>query len=278
MKIGIVAESTGLPLRAAITEAAKLGSAGIQCDASAELSAERLGATGRREFKNLLKSFSVELAALNLPLRHGLDAAEYQQERIDHVRLAMQLAFDLGARRLVVPCPKLPAKDEVSRRVTVLHETLTALAQHGDRIGTSLALEIGFDASEPVKAYLDSFNSGSLKVTYDPANMLLHGHNPLANLAPLQGLLAHVHARDARSAGLSRGLQEVPVGAGDVDWLAFTVTLQVMDYDGFLCVKREQGENKRADVAAGVKFLRHFATPGIQVFNASTNARKDGGR
>ena len=73
--------------------------------------------------------------------------------------------------------------------------------------------------------------------------------------------MAHVHARDARSAGLSRGLQEVPVGAGDVDWMALTATLQVIDYDGFLTVAREQGDDRLKDVADGVKFLRRFAGP-----------------
>lgn len=260
MKIGIVAESTSLPLRSAIAEAAKLGVAGIQVDAAGELAANRLGESGRREFKNLLRSFNQELAALALPLRHGLDTAEHQQERIDHARAAMQLAFDLGARKLVVPCPKLPTEKD-SPRANVLRETLTALGHFGDHVGTVLALEIGFDPAADVKAYLGSFDCGSLKVTFDPANLLMHGHNPLASLAPLQDLLAHVHARDARSAGLNRGLQEVPLGAGDVDWLAFTATLQVLEYGGFLCVEREQGENKFADVAAGVKFLRRFAAP-----------------
>jgi len=256
MKLGIVAESTGLPLRAAITEAAKLGVAGIEVAAAGELAPGRLGESGRREFRNLLRSFNQELAALQLPLRHGLDAAENQQERIDHIRAAMQLAYDLGARKLVVPCPKLPGDAEA--RGTVLRETLTALGAFGDRTGAVLALEIGFDPAETVKSYLGRFDSGSLKVTFDPASLLMHGHDPLASLAPLQGLLAHVHARDARSAGLSRGLQEVPLGAGDVDWLVLTATLQVLEYDGFLCVEREQGENRLADIAAGVKFLRRF--------------------
>jgi sugar phosphate isomerase/epimerase len=74
--------------------------------------------------------------------------------------------------------------------------------------------------------------------------------------------VAHAHARDARSAGLSRGLQEVPLGAGDVDWLALGATLQVIEFAGFLTVEREHGENRRADVAAGVKFLHRFAGPG----------------
>ena len=272
MKLGIVAESTGLAIRSAIAEAAKLGAAGLQCDAVGDLARGRLGDTGRREFKNLLRSYSVELAALNLPLRHGLDELENQQQRLDHVRAGMSLAFDLGARRLVVPLPPVP-KDQELKRGGVLRDSLAALGAFGDLFGCMLALEIGFDPADAVKTYLDSFDLGSLKITFDPANMLLHGHDPLKNLLPLRDRLVHLLARDARSAGLNRGLQEVPVGSGDVDWLAFTATLQVLEYRGFLCVKRDQGESKRADLAAGVAFLRRFATPGIQVFNAATTDR-----
>ena len=195
-----------------------------------------------------------------MPLRRGLDSAENLQPRLDHLRKVMQLAFDLGSRRVVVPFPQLPT-DEKSPRAATLRESLLALGQHGDRVGTVLALEIGFDPAEKVKEYLATFDTGSLKVTYDPANMLMHGHDPLASLHPLKELLAHVHARDARRASVSRGLQEVALGAGDVDWMAFTATLQVLEFDGFLVVEREQGENKLADVASGVKFLRRFATP-----------------
>jgi sugar phosphate isomerase/epimerase len=142
-----------------------------------------------------------------------------------------------------------------------MREALTALGEHGDRTGTVLALEIGFDPAEKVAGYLAGFDTGSLKVTYDPANLLVHGHDPVANLTKLKGLIAHVQARDARAASLSRGLQEVPVGAGDVDWMAFTATLQVLEYDGFVVVEREQGDDRLRDVTNGVKFLRRFAAP-----------------
>ena len=259
MKLGIVLESTGLPLRSAIAASAKMGAAGLQVDAAGELAVERLGDTGRREFRNLLRSFSQELAALHAPLRHGLDVAAHQQERIEYVRAVMQLAIDLGTRTVVVPCPKIPSETE-SPRAATMRETLQSLASFGDRIGIALALEIGFDPAEAVRAYLASFDTGSLKVTFDPANLLMHGHDPLANLTPLTGLIAHVHARDARMSGLSRGLQEVPVGAGDIDWMAFTATLQVAGFNGFLTVDREQGEDRLADAIAGVKFLRRFTT------------------
>jgi hypothetical protein len=63
-----------------------------------------------------------------------------------------------------------------------------------------------------------------------------------------------------RGGGLNWGGLSIH-GSDDVDWLAFTATLQVLEYDGFLVVEREQGENKLADVEAGVKFLRRFAAP-----------------
>jgi len=258
LRIGIVVESTGLPLREALTRAARMASEGVQVDAVGELAPDALGETGRRAFKNLLASFSQELAALNVPLRHGLDIAENQQQRLDHIRKVMQFAADLGCRRVVVPCPKLP-DDPAAPRATVMRDSLLALGAHGDRYGCDIALEIGFDAADKVKEYLAGFATGSLKVTYDTANMLLHGHDPVAGLHPLKEYLAHVHARDARSASLSRGLQEVAVGAGDVDWMAFAATLQILEFAGFLTVERDQGENKLADVANGVKFLRRFA-------------------
>jgi L-ribulose-5-phosphate 3-epimerase len=260
LRIGIVAESTGLPLRPAISQAAKMAAEGIQIESSGDLAPDALGETGRREFRNLLRSFSIELAALSVPLRRGLDSEENLQPRLDHLRKVMQLAFDLGARRVVAPCPKIP-DDFATPRAQTMREALSVLGAHGDRIGTALALEIGFDPAEKVSDYLAGFNTGSLKVTYDPANMLMHGHDPVANLVPLKGRLGHVHARDAGSASLSKGSQEVPLGAGDVDWMAFTATLQVLDFDGFLTVERDQGDDKLRDVANGVKFLRRFVAP-----------------
>lgn len=260
LKIGIVAESTGLSVRQALVAAARMGARGVQVSGVGALAPDALTETGRREFRNLLRSFDLELAALTVPVRRGLDVADDLQPRIDRIRKSMQLAFDLGTGKVVVACPKLPTED-AEPRGHLMRESLAALGSYGDRIGCVVALEVGYDSADKVRDYLATFDCGSLKVTFDPANFLLHGHDPLKNLPPLAGLIAHVHARDARSAGLSRGLQEVPVGAGEVDWMAFTATLQVLEFSGFLAVKRDSGENKLADVTSGVKFLQRFAPP-----------------
>src|SRR5262245_21733272 len=118
-KIGVRLESLGLPLRKALAEAARLAVPGVQIDAVGDLAADRLSQTGRREFRNLLRTHNLELTALGCPLRRGLDAAEDQQPRLEHVRKVLSLAYDLGPRVVVVQAGQVPegAESDSARRM-----------------------------------------------------------------------------------------------------------------------------------------------------------------
>jgi L-ribulose-5-phosphate 3-epimerase len=261
MKIGVVLESMGLPLRPGLSQAAKLGIAGLQIDAARDFSPEKLPDTARRELKNLLKTFNQQLTALNCPLRHGLDEAENQQPRIDYVRSVMDLAFEMGPRIAIVPCPKLPGESEIER-TRLLREALTALGKHGDRVGSVLALEIGLDPPEAVHDYLATFDVGSLKVNYDPANMLVNGFDPVKGVIALHRLIAHTHARDARKIMVSRDTLEVSLGSGDIDWLSYIATLSAVEYRGWLTIERSAGEDRLKEMERAVGFLRRMMVPG----------------
>lgn len=261
MKLGVVLESMGLGFRPGLARAAKFGVGGVQVDAVGDLAPDRLTDTGRRELKNLLKTFDQSVTALNCPLRRGLDVPDNLQARLEYVRAVMGLAFDLGARTAIVQCPKLPGETE-DVRANLVREALADLGRHGDRVGTVLALEIGLDPPEAVRDYLDKFDVGSLKVNYDPANLMLNGFDPVKGVLPLHRRIAHVQARDARKTAVSRGAQEVALGAGDIDWLAFIGTLVASEYRGWVVVKRETGEDKVADAERAVGFLRRVLVPG----------------
>ncbi len=56
MKIGVVLESMGLQFRQGLPQAAKMGAAGVQVDATGDLAPDRLTETARRELKNLLRT------------------------------------------------------------------------------------------------------------------------------------------------------------------------------------------------------------------------------
>jgi len=254
LKIGIDLAALELPLRRALEEAQRLTVAGVQLDAAGDLAPRQLSETGRRQVRQWLRVHDLECAALRCPLRRGLDVAENQEARIDHVKEVMSLSFDLGPRVVAVEAGRPPEGDEPAARR--FREALDALARHGDRVGVTLALETGQESGEKFRALLEQFDTGSLAANFDPANLLIHGHGPYESARALHGRIAHLVARDARRAGASRAAQEVPLGHGDIDWLYFMGVLEEIGYRGWVTVARESGADRPADVAAGVAFLR----------------------
>jgi sugar phosphate isomerase/epimerase len=257
LKIGIRLESLALPLRSALTQASRLGVGGVQVDAVGDLSPSRLSDTGRREFRHLLRSHNLELTAVGCPLRFPLDHHENREARVEHVRKAMSLSYDLGPRLVVVEAGPIPDETDLLR-TRLMSETLLALGQHGDRVGAVLALETGLESGETLATFLDRLDTGGLGVNLDPANLMFHGFAPYEAVRSLHRRIVHVHAKDARRGGASRAAQEVPLGAGDIDWLAFLGLLEEVEYHGWLTVERETGDNRAADIAAGVAFLRRI--------------------
>ncbi len=256
LKIGIDLSALELPLRRGLEEAQRLAVAGVQFDAAGDLAPRQLSETGRRQLKQWLRAHDLEAAALRCPLRRGLDVAENQEARIDHVKEVMSLSFDLGPRLVLVEAGRPPEGDESAARR--FREALEALGRHGDRVGTTLAIETGPESGEQLRTLLDTFDTGSLAVSLDPANLLMHGHAPFDSARALHGRIAYVSARDARRAGANRAAQEVPLGHGDIDWLYFLGVLEEVGYRGWITVVREAGTNRRTDVAAGVALLRRI--------------------
>ena len=256
-KIGVRLESLGLPLRRGLEAARRLGVAGVQVDAVGDLDPRTLSQTGRREFRNLLKTHNLELSALGCPMRRGLDVPEGQEERIDRLRLAMTLSFDLGPRIVVAEVGPVHEDEKDPRRV-LLREALLTLGQHGDRCGAVLAIETGLESGETLAKFLGGFDTGGLGVNLDPANLMMHGFDPYDSARALRGKIVHTHAKDARISGASRKAQEVPLGHGDIDWIAYLGVLEEIDYRGYLTIEREGGTDRAAEVAAGVQFLRRL--------------------
>ena len=257
LKVGIRLESLDLPLRRALTEAGRLGVSGVQVDAVGDLAPDALSETGRREFRHRLRSHNLELTALSCPLRRGLDVAENQQPRLEHIQKVMSLSYDLGPRIVIVQAGQI-VEDLNDPRMNILRESLHDLACHGDRSGTTLALETGLESGAVLASFLDRFDSGSLGVNLDPANLLLHNFDPYESIQALGRRIVHVHAKDARQASASRAAQEVPLGHGDIDWLKLLGTLEEVEYRGWLVIERETGDNRRVEVAADVAFLRRL--------------------
>ena len=139
MKLGVLLENLELSFRKALPVAAKLSVEGVQLDASGELLPSQLGQTARRELRTLLKGYNLELAAVNSPLRHGLDTFENQQPRLEQIRQSMALALELGCQRVVIPLPMIPDEpaDDAPKAVSFLSMECST-AQERDPAGIAL--------------------------------------------------------------------------------------------------------------------------------------------
>jgi len=254
LKIGIRLESLGLPLRRALREVQRFGVRGVQADAVGELSPHNLSQTGRTAFRHLLQSYNLELTALGCPLRRGLDSPQDQQQRIDNIEAVLGLSVDLGVRIAIVQAGRVPETAD-DPRAPLLTEALRVLGSHGDRVGAVLALETGSESGAMLGTFLDRFNTGSLGVNLAPANLLMGGFDPYESARALHGRVVHSNAKDARVSGASRTAQEVPLGHGAINWTCYLAALEEIEYRGWLTVAREGGDNRVADVAAGIAFL-----------------------
>jgi sugar phosphate isomerase/epimerase len=234
IKLGICLKSLAQPFRRSLPLAQKIGGSAIELEATGELAPKNLTQTGRREITHLLRSHDLAVSAIVCPLRRGLDVAENLDPRLEQIREAMALAFDLGPRLVIIPMGKIPDKDD-EPRLALLKESLDALGKHGDRTGVTIAL------------------AGSLAVNYNPANLVLAGFNPYDAVRTFGKRLAHAHAQDARRISPSK-IATVPLGHGDLDWLQLLAHFEEIAYHGFLTVLGDNG----AEMAAGLAFLRRF--------------------
>lgn len=256
-KIGARLESLGLSLRKAIAQVPRYGIRGIMLDATGDFAPGTISATGQRELRNLLRSAELELIALGCPLRNGLAIAKDQQPRIEHIRNVMTLSYQLGAKTVIIQPGKVPESTE-SPEYALMTEALEDLSHFGDRTGAILALETGLESGQALADYLDRFDTGSLGVNLDPANLLLHGFDIYDSLMALKKWIVHTDAKDARVASASRAKEEVPLGHGDIDWMLWLSSLDAIGYKGWITLERESGDHRFADIAEGAKFLRRL--------------------
>ncbi len=256
-QLGLTVESLGLPIRSAFEQASRWSLDAVQVNGVGPVSADTLGETGRREFRNVLRSYSLELSAIGCPLRHGLDQTAEMQKRIDNIQKAMKLAYDLGAKKVIVPLPPI-SSDPESITARSLKESLTALSIYGDRVGTVVCLKPGPNSIASLRDYLTPFESGMLRIAYDPATARINYQDPLAELMSSTGWIALNHIRDVRRSINTGILEEVPLGAGEIDWMAYMATLEAIDFRGPITIERTLGERRIEGLDADVRFLRRF--------------------
>lgn len=277
MKIGAMVESFRLGLEGGLRKAAELGVDGVQIYATTGELTAAWEAGKRQWLRRLLASLDLEIAALCGDFGgHGFAKPDELDWRIAKSKAVMDLAVDLGTTVVTTHIGVVP-RSRRAPRYAVMKAACEELAEYGDKVGASFAVETGPETAAELKEFLDSLSARGVRVNYDPANLVMVTHDdPVAGVETLGNYIVHTHAKDgihkkgcdaekiyeAFAVGGVEGLhigdyfEETPLGEGEVDWPAYMAALKKVGYDGYLTIEREVGADPVADISKAVGFLR----------------------
>src|SRR5262249_28940203 len=148
--------------------------------------------------------------------------------------------------------PEEPGAERI-KLVARLREIVDRFAEHGVRA----AFETGQERAATLLAFLEELDRPAAGVNFDPANMLIYDmEEPAGALAALASWVRQIHVKDARRTK-TKGTwgEEVPVGAGEVDWKRFFDVVAEARLEVDLMIEREAGEDRACDIRAARLFV-----------------------
>ncbi len=190
----------------------------------------------------------------------GIVPDEYWEENQKLAAAAAALARQMGLKSVSTHAGFLPHErsdpnfDKLSQRVA-------ALAQMYSEIGVPLLLESGQESADTLLVFLDEMaarGASGLGVNFDPANLILYDMDePIEALRKLVPHVQQVHVKDAKRPTVKgQWGEEVIVGTGLVDWVAFARILAEADFQGDYIFEREAGDDRVGDISKGIVTLQ----------------------
>jgi len=276
-RIGVMVESFRMGLRPGIEKAAAIGADGVQIYAtSGEMDPEKLKGPARAELRRFIEGKGLAVSALCADLGgHGFERPEDNKWKLPRSKRVMELAVEMGSRVVTTHIGVIPArKNDVYR---AMQEALSELAEFGQSVGATFAIETGPEPASRLRKFLDGLPAKGVGVNLDPANLVMvTGDDPVKAVKTLKDYIVHTHAKDGRmikkedpavvygwfadggieDVRLSDYFIETPLGEGDVDFPKYVAALDAIGYSGFLTIEREVGKSPAADIEKAMAFLR----------------------
>ncbi|SPE60728.1 Xylose isomerase domain protein TIM barrel [Verrucomicrobia bacterium] len=172
-----------------------------------------------------------------------------------------ELAAELELKLVTFHAGFLP-HNEQGQNFASMRQRLAQVAEVFASRGIMLGLETGQEDASLLLRWLQLLNLPNLGINFDPANMILYAQgDPVKALRTLGSWVRQVHIKDATTTQVPGTWgQEVPVGAGQVDWPAFFRVLGELDYRGDFVIEREAGDQRVEDIRLATELVeREFA-------------------
>ena len=274
VKIAVMVHNLRMDAYEGMKTAANMGATGVHLSSSAKgFRPDDLDAAGRKQWVAHVRSLGLEISAISawggevdLGIPEGLDG------HIAYGKRLLELAADLECGIWQGHCGIMPHQ-RTDPKWQRFADAFGQMCAHGEKVGACLAIETGPEPPVTLRAMIEDVGSSSLRVNYDPANLILWParymqqageaydrerafteYEPVAGATTLGPYVVHVHAKDAKV--FPEGRREVPLGEGWVDWAEFARRLQEQGFDGYFAIEREVGTDPVGDITRAVRFLQ----------------------
>ncbi len=241
--------------------AADLGAQGIQKYATDDYNMTDAQA---RELLDIVTGHGLVFSALCGDFGHGFTDPDRNPELIDKSKRVLDLSKKLGCSIVTTHIGVVP-EDECKTK-EIMRAACRELAEYGDSIGATFAVETGPEKAVVLRDFLDSLGAQGVRVNFDPANLVMCVGDIASEAVKVLGkYIVHTHAKDGVMVGNCEGWEELPLGSGNVNFDEYLPALASTGFNGFLTIEREVGGNPEADVRMAADFLREkLAAHGIK--------------
>jgi len=181
-------------------------------------------------------------------------------ENWKNVQADGDLAAKLGLKLVTFHAGFLP-HEETDPTFARLQDRIRKIADAFQSRGIVLGMETGQENAETLAAFLRKLGHKNVGVNLDPANVILYDKgDPVAAINVLGPWLKQCHIKDAvRTKVPGQWGEEVVLGTGQVDWKAFFDALSAAGFTGNLCIEREAGKQRVADIRTAREYLERLA-------------------
>jgi sugar phosphate isomerase/epimerase len=275
MKIAIIPTTGGEDPFRGMEIAVELGVEGVHIPAfGGKLDLTGKSTEERIKIREKISSYGLEVSAL-IAWGGDVDLGEEKNlsQNIEWGKKINETAVDVANGLWMAHVGIMP-EDESDPKWARFVSSLKELAQHGEEVGATLALETGPEPPVVVKKMIETINSPDVRVNFDPANLLLwppiiykrrnepfNYDEAIKKFDPVEGLrtlipyVVHAHAKDSHLSPDGKA-EEVPLGTGMTNWVKLHQIYKENNYKGFYAIEREVGANAMNDVRKAVEFLR----------------------
>jgi len=257
LKIGVFVDSFRLPIKEGIKKAKEIGADGFQIYVTGkEFNPDTLSPSARRDFKKFVADTGLLISALCGDFGRSFGTDENIDELVELNKKVILLARDLDVSIITTHIGGI-CDNPSSNQWQTMTASLNELGKFAENYQCYFASETGLESGKLLKKFLDGLDSNSIRVNFDPANLVMNGFDYLQAVYDLKDYIVHTHAKDALSVQHG-GPREVPLGKGDVKWDKYVARLKEVGYDGFYTVEREVGEDPVKDISEAVAFLKGY--------------------